>query len=116
VIGRIVNCFEVGEKEDVPLSNSNSLCGIYASPCFAMDVVTAYGGFVQWRLTIVIHCTTYVFKKLLPYVLKIPLEFTTICEQRFLLWQILDSIHKIFLVKNHPCFNEFSFEIPRFRQ
>jgi hypothetical protein len=45
VIGRIVNCFEVGEKEDVPLSNSNSLCGIYASPCFAMDVVIGYGGF-----------------------------------------------------------------------
>lgn len=56
MIGRIVNCFEVGEKEDVPLSNS--LCSIYASPYFAMDVVTGYGGFVQWRLTIVIHCTT----------------------------------------------------------
>lgn len=45
-----------------------------------------------------------------------PLEFTMICEQCFLLWQILDSIHKIFLGKNDTCFNKFSFEIPRFRQ
>jgi hypothetical protein len=51
--------WSLGKQEDVPLSNSHPLCSIYAFPCFAMDVVTRrYGGFVQWLLTIVIHCTT----------------------------------------------------------
>jgi hypothetical protein len=72
--------------------------------------------FVQWRLDYCYSLHYLRFQKTPTICSCTPLEFTAICEQRFLLWQILDSIHKIFLGKNDPCFDEFSFEIPRFRQ
>lgn len=117
-----MNCFEVGEKEDdLPLSNSNSLCSICASPCFAMDVVT----WLWWICSMVTdYCYSLhylAFQNKTPTICSwTPLEFTTICEQHFHLRQILDSytrlfwektthVSMIFLLKSVDLDNRFSF-------